>query len=66
VFLRNFLPPSSGSESKPGKQPATNKQQAICHLLLAGYFLGLPFNLEDGGSKFLWNVIELLPDYMAT
>jgi hypothetical protein len=34
-------------------------------LLLAGSLLGLPFVPEDGGSMFLENIIQLLPDNMA-
>jgi hypothetical protein len=37
------------------------RKQALIPVLLALYwFLGLVFNLEDGGSKFLRNVTELL------
>jgi hypothetical protein len=32
-------------------------------LLLAGYLLGLVINLENGGSMFLQNISELLPEY---
>jgi hypothetical protein len=34
-----------------------------CGLLLAGFFLGLFFDLEEEGSKLLRNVGELLSDY---
>jgi hypothetical protein len=32
-------------------------------LLLADYMLGLPFDPEDGGSRFLQNIGELVLDY---
>jgi hypothetical protein len=35
-------------------------------LLLAGYFLGLLFNPEDGGSTFLRNVTEFPIDYAVS
>jgi hypothetical protein len=34
-------------------------------MLIAGFFLGLLFNPEDGSSMFLQNIGELLPDYAA-
>jgi hypothetical protein len=37
-----------------------------CCLLLADYSLDLLFNPEDGGSMFLRNVSEHLPDYTAS
>jgi hypothetical protein len=33
--------------------------------ILAGLLFRLPFDLEDGGSTFLRNVSERLPNYMA-
>jgi hypothetical protein len=36
-----------------------------CHLLLACFFPGLPFDPENGGSMFLRNVRKILPDYKA-
>jgi hypothetical protein len=37
------------------------KQETV--LVLAGCSLDMLFDLEDGSSKFLRNVGELLPDY---
>jgi hypothetical protein len=37
-----------------------------CGLILAGLLFRLPFDLEDGGSTFLRNVSERLPNYMAS
>jgi hypothetical protein len=54
TFWRNILPPSSGVENKPSKQPAINSFS----LLLTGYLLGLPFNDEDRDYTFLRNVGE--------
>jgi hypothetical protein len=34
-------------------------------MLLVGSFLALFFNPEDGGSTFLQNVCELIPDYIV-
>jgi hypothetical protein len=36
-----------------------------CSPLASCWLLGLFFDPEDGGSKFLRNVIELLSDYIA-
>jgi hypothetical protein len=35
------------------------------NLLLAGYWLGLHFGSDNGGSMFLSNIGKLLLDYMA-
>jgi hypothetical protein len=35
-------------------------------LLLMGYFLDMPFDLEDGSSEFLRNVGELIPYYTTS
>jgi hypothetical protein len=37
-----------------------------CQLLFACYLLGLLFDPEDGGSVFLQNVSELIPDYTVS
>jgi hypothetical protein len=34
-----------------------------CHLLLAGFLIGSFFEPEVGGSTFLCNVSELVPNY---
>jgi hypothetical protein len=51
VFLRNILPPSSGSKEAKAKQ---SNFHFCC--LLAGVLLGLLYNPEDGVSMFLHNV----------
>jgi hypothetical protein len=38
---------------------------SACCLLIAGYLLQLLFMLEDGRCMFLYNISELLLDYMA-
>jgi hypothetical protein len=38
----------------------------LSSLLHASCVLGLIFGLEGGGSSFLRNVIELVPDYTAS
>jgi hypothetical protein len=43
MFQRNILPPSSGPESDPSKNPTE----------AGGFLLGLLFNPEDRGNKFL-------------
>jgi hypothetical protein len=35
-------------------------------LVLAGFFLVMPFEPEDGGNTFLRNVNELVPGYTAS
>jgi hypothetical protein len=47
------------SEVRNGKKQVASRAQ----LLLAGLFLGLLFDPEDGGSAFLWSAVRLLPDY---
>jgi hypothetical protein len=37
-----------------------------CCLLSVGCLRGLLFDPEDGGSRFLLNVIKRLPDYTAS
>jgi hypothetical protein len=37
-----------------------------CHLLLAGFWLGLQLDLEDGYNVFLQNVGGHLPNYTAS
>jgi hypothetical protein len=37
-----------------------------CSLVLPGYLLDLHFDSEDGGSAYLWNIGEHLPDYTAS
>jgi hypothetical protein len=39
---------------------------SVSRLFLAGYLLRLLFEPDDGGSMILQNVVELLPDYMAS
>lgn len=46
---------------KPCKLEICCKQTSF--LLLADYMLGLPFDPEDGGSRFLQNIGELQLDY---
>jgi hypothetical protein len=41
-------------------------KKAESETLLACYLLGVPFDLEDGGNKFLRNVGKHLPDYTAS
>jgi hypothetical protein len=50
----------SGSECKPGKKLARSR----C-MLVAGFFLGLLFNPEDGSSMFFQNIGEVLSHYTA-
>jgi hypothetical protein len=50
-FQRNISPPSSGLKSYPNKKPC--KTGSVCRLLLAGPFLTLLFDPEDGGDMFL-------------
>jgi hypothetical protein len=38
---------------------------SACFLLHGGFFLGLLFNPEDGGSMFLKNVALFAADYMS-
>jgi hypothetical protein len=38
----------------------------ICCFLPASYLLSLLFGRQNGGSVFLWNVGELLSDYIAS
>jgi hypothetical protein len=40
-------------------------QNTACHLLLAGFLLGLLFNPEDGVNMFLLNDGGHLPNYMG-
>jgi hypothetical protein len=47
IIRKNMSPPSSGLKSKPS---------FACHLLHAGFLLGVFFNPEDGGNMFLSNV----------
>jgi hypothetical protein len=51
MFRRNVLTPSSGSKSKPNKQPVRNKQSPT---------------LENGDYTFFRIVRELVPDCMAS
>jgi hypothetical protein len=62
TFMRNILPPSLRLNSKPSKKIAKIRQSACC-LFHAGFLLGLFFNLEDGGSTFLWKVTWLSTEY---
>jgi hypothetical protein len=48
-----LLPPHSMPKSKPRKKPETSG--STCHLLLAGFFLGLLFDTEDGENAILRN-----------
>jgi hypothetical protein len=56
TFRRNMSPPSSGSKNKPGAKQGSGSSGYSCHLLQAGFFLGLFVNPEDGGDMFLRNV----------
>jgi hypothetical protein len=60
AFWRNMSPPSSRSKKKPSK-----KKSSSCYLLHAGLFLGLFFDLEDGGDIFVQNTGWLSTDYTA-
>jgi hypothetical protein len=55
TFRRNMLHPSSGSSGS-----------FACDLLLAGFYLGLLFASEDGGSTSLRNFGEIILDYMES
>jgi hypothetical protein len=51
------------------KKECSKKQaerSATWSLLHVGCFLGLFFDREDGRSNFIRNVVELLPDYVAS
>jgi hypothetical protein len=48
-----MTPPTSGSKSKPKFLQA---DISACYLLHAGLFLGLIFDIEDGGDMFFRNV----------
>jgi hypothetical protein len=52
-----------GPQSRSGEAPkrTTGGKISICCLFLAGCFLGLLFDSEDGGSTLLRNVSESLP-----
>jgi hypothetical protein len=54
----NVLPPSSVQNGKPRKKEAKG-------LFLAGFLLGLLFEPEDGGEKFLRNIGGVPPNYTA-
>jgi hypothetical protein len=47
MFPRNTLPPTSGSKNKSNKKPAL-----LTTCFHAGFFLGIFFSPEDGGSMF--------------
>jgi hypothetical protein len=59
ILRRNVLLPYSGSKNKSPR----SRRQIV--LLLAGYWLGSPFDSEDRGSRFLRNVDEFLANYSA-
>jgi hypothetical protein len=47
IFHRNILPPSSWSKNEPN---------SFCDLLVAGPFISLFFDPEDGSEMFLQNI----------
>jgi hypothetical protein len=51
--------------SKKARGKENNKQSSVYCLFIAGFLLGLLFNLEDGGGMFLWNVGELVLNCVA-
>jgi hypothetical protein len=61
TYRRDTLPPSSWSKSKP-KQRARIKHSDQ----RSSDVLGLLFYPDDGGSAFLRNIGELLPDYTVS
>jgi hypothetical protein len=63
TFRWNLVSQSSGSKSKPSKEPATYSH---CCMVLVDCLVGLFFSPEDGGNKFHRNVAELLPDYTVS
>jgi hypothetical protein len=58
MFQWYVLPPSSGLLRKTSIQQEAGGKQCV--------LAGLLFDLEDGGSTFLKNINELLPDYLVS
>jgi hypothetical protein len=58
IFWRNISPPSFEPKGKPSKKPTGLLPDS------ASFLLGLFFDPEDAGGKFLQNV-RLSLDYMA-